>query len=128
MVVAVTTVEVYVSKAAVEAACEVGFAIEKGDQEFTLEDAADLEAALMVFRAKHGKSGVGRAAAALARNLANAIECTRSIDDVEREILTVLDEKWDDADAVETHTQLMVHRGWDRSFAIQAINRTRELQ
>lgn len=114
-------VEVWVSKGAAELAKERGHVVKKGENTLDVDVAMDIEADMFSYHAEHGGTPQGRAAASLSRSLATAIEQTRTIEQVHGEIRTTLDGRWDDEDAVETQVQLMVHRGWDRSWAVKAI-------
>jgi hypothetical protein len=122
-------IEIYISKGVFPLVQEAGYKdLRIGDNVLDLDTAMALEAAMWNAYQTHKKNAKGRAAASLSRNLATAIECTRSPKQVEAEILTVLDGKWDDEDAIETHIQLMVHRGWDRVWALRSINKMKAAQ
>src|SRR5881392_1587275 len=97
-------IEIYISKGVLPLVHEAGYAhLKKGDNVLDMQEAHDLEQDMWNKYQELGKSAPGRAAASLSRNLATAIECTKHPDEPLRVISTVLDGKWDDKDAVETH-------------------------
>lgn len=118
-------IEVWVSKGAAALAKARGWPIKMNDNVLDPQVAMDVEADMWDYYQDEGGTPSGRAAASLSRSLATAIEATRPIEQVWGEIRTVLTGKWDDEDAVEQHVQLMVHRGWGRDWALQAIKHAR---